>query len=214
MSAKPFYRTVGCCALAAFFMLSAGCNPFTALFFLFLMPPPKVEAKCTELEKQTVVVTAYAGRGAQFQHPGIDNDLTRGVVRELRDNVKGIKLADPNAVRQWRDEHADPELVDVGQEFKATRVLYMEVEEFTLYEQQSTLLYRGSAKVRVQVADVEKDGEIVWEDYIEVLFPPSRPIPSQEMSAQKFRALFMRYLTRNVAHQFFEYRPDEDFEVN
>ena len=214
MSAKNFHRSCACCALALAVLLTAGCSPFTALFFLFMLPPPKIDAQCTALEKQTVVVMSYASHGAQFQYPGIDNDLAKGVVRELRDNVKGIKLADPNEVRTWRDEHSDFELTDVGREFKATRVVYLEIESFTLFEQQSSLLYRGSAKVHVQVADMEKDGEIVWETFLEVLFPPSRPIPSQDMSQQKFRALFMQFVTRRLSHNFFSYRPEEDFEVN
>jgi hypothetical protein len=214
MSARTVFRPFAALAVGVACLVSTGCNPFTAIYFLFLLPPPKVPAACGALEKQTVVVLAYAGRSAQFEYAGIDNDLAKGVVRELRENVKGIKLADPNEVRVWRDKHADFELADVGREFQATRVVYIEVEDFGLYEPQSTQLYRGSARVRVQVADMEKNGEIVWETQVEPLFPGSRPIAASEMSRDRFRALYLKYLTRQVAHHFFEYRPDEDFVVN
>jgi hypothetical protein len=214
MRASTYYRPFLFALLGLACVMNSGCNPFTALYFLFLLPPPKVEAAYEGLEKQKVVVVAHVGRGVQFEFTGLDNDLLKGVVRELRENVDEIKLADPNEVRQWRDEHTDYELTDIGREFKATRVLYIEVEKFTLYEQQSTQLFRGAAKIRVQVADMEKDGEIVYDQHLEPMFPGSRPIPSSDMSTDRFRSLFVKYLTRHIAHHFFEYRPDEDFTVN
>ncbi len=214
MSKGTSYRRSLIFALSLASLMSLGCNPFTAVYFLFLLPPPKTPAAYEGLEKQTVVVIAHVGRSVQFQYAGLDNDLVRGVVRELRENVKGIKLADPNQVRHWKDEHSDWELTDVGNEFKATRVVYLEVESFTLYEQQSSQLYRGSCKIRVQVADMEKEGEIAFDTHIEQLYPGARPIPSSELSQDKFRGLYMRFLVRQIAHQFFEYRPDEDFTVN
>jgi hypothetical protein len=214
MSARPIYRRFVVVGIALASLANSGCNPLTALYFLFLLPPPKLPAACEALEHETVVVLAYAGRGARFEYAGIDNELAKGVVRELRENVSGIKLADPNEVRQWRDEHDDFELTDVGKAFKATRVLYLEIEEFTLYEANSAQLFRGSAKLRMQVADMEKDGEIVWETPFELQYPGQRPIATSEISRERFRAVFVKHLTRQVAHHFFEYRPDEDFTVN
>lgn len=209
-----YFRPVVLVALGFACLLNSGCNPLSVFYFLFLLPPPKVEAAYNGLEKHKVVVIVHVGRGVQFDYMGLDNDLAKGVVRELRENVKGIKLADPAEVRQWRDEHSDYELKDVGHEFKAARVVYLEVERFTLYEQQSSQLYRGAAHIRIQVADMDKDGEIVFDQHLEPQFPGSRPIPASEMSTDKFRALFVKFLTRQIAHHFFEYRPDEDFSVN
>jgi hypothetical protein len=214
MRANTTFRPFLFLALVLACLSNSGCNPFTAIYFLFLLPPPKVEAAYDGLEKQKVVVLAHVSHGVQFDFTGLDNELVKGVVRELRENVKGIMLAEPNEVRMWRDEHTDYELTDVGREFKAARVLYIEVEKFTLYEQQSSQLFRGAAKIRVQVADMEKDGEIVYDQHLEPLFPGSRPIPASDMSVDKFRSIFIKYLTRQVAHHFFEYRPDEDFTVN
>ena len=214
MSARSYCRSFIGLGLAVTCLVSSGCNPLTIFYFLFLLPAPKVDAACKALEKQKVVVMTYASRSAQFEHAGIDNDLAKGVVRELRDNVKGIKLVDPNEVRQWRDEHSDFELADVGRAFKATRVVYIEIESFSLYEQQSTQLYRGTAKIRVQVADMDKGGETVWDTILEPQFPGHRPIPASDMSRDKFRSIFTKYLTRQIAHNFFDYRPDEDFTVN
>jgi hypothetical protein len=214
MRANTYFRPLVLVALGFACLLNSGCNPFTLIYFLFLLPPPKVEAAYSGLEKHKVVVLAHVGRGVQFDYMGLDNDLVKGIVRELRENVHGIKLSDINEVRQWRDEHTDYELTDVGREFKAARVLYIEVDKFTLYEQQSSQLYRGAAQIRIQVVDMDKDGEVVFDQHLEPLFPGARPIPSSEMSSDKFRALFVKFLTRQIAHHFFEYRPDEDFTVN
>ena len=214
MRANYFFRSVLILGLGLAALINTGCNPFTALYFLFLLPPPKLPAAYDGLEQKTVVVLAHVGRGAQFDYAGLENDLVKGVVRELRENVKHIKIADPGAVRQWKDEHSDYELSDVGREFKADRVVYLEIERFTLFEQQTSQLYRGSAKIRIQVAEMDKNGEIEFDTHLEPLFPGSRPIPAPEMSQDKFRSLYVKFLTRQIAHHFFEYRPDEDFSVN
>ena len=214
MSARFTFRPFVAFALGLVCLINSGCNPLTAIYFLFLLPPPKIEAAYDGLAKEKVVVLAHVTRAAQFVYPGLENDLVKGVARELRENVHGIKLVDINAVRQWKDEHSDYELTDVGREFHATRVLYLEVDEFTLHEHQSSTLYRGTTKIRVQIADMEKDGDIVFDTHVEPVFPGSRPIPTSDMSQDKFRAMFLKFLTRQIAHQFFEYRPDEYFTVN
>jgi hypothetical protein len=205
-------------SLAAFALAclacAGGCNPFTALYFLFLMPPPKVPAAYDGLQKKKVALLVHASRTAQFQYAGVDNDLARNVARELRENVKAIELCDISEVREWQDENEDFELSEVGEKFQAARVVYLEVYEFTLFQEQSSQLYRGKAKIHVQVADMEKQGDVVFEEDVEVEFPPSRPIPASDMSQHKFRGLFMKFLARKTAHLFFKYRPDEDFEVN
>ena len=214
MSAKKSWRAFAAIGLGLACLINSGCNPLTAIYFLFLLPPPKVEAAYDGLARQKVVVLAHVGRGAQFVYPGLENDLVKSVARELRENVKGIKLVDLAEVRQWKDEHSDYELTDVGKAFGAKRVVYLEVESFRLFELQSSTLYRGNANIRVQVADMDKDGEIVYDSPLETQFPGSRPIPSSDMSQDKFRSLFVKYLCRQLAHQFFQYRPDEDFQVN
>lgn len=214
MSAKSSFRPFVAFTLGLACLINSGCNPFTALYFLFLLPPPKIEAAYDGLDNQKVVVLAHVSRGAQFVYPGLENELVKGVAREFRENGDDIKVVDISDVRQWKDEHSDYELTDVGRAFGATRVLYLEVDEFTLHEHQSSTLYRGTTKIRVQVANMEKDGEVVFDTHVEPVFPGSRPIPTSDMSQDKFRAMFLKFLSRQIAHQFFEYRPDEDFTVN
>ena len=215
MSNLAWRRTIVCVALSFLSISSSGCNPLAAIYFLLLLPPPKLPASCHALEGQTVVVLAYASHSVEFEHPGVDKDIVKMVVRHLRDNVPKIKIADPRDVRQWRDEHLGYELLEVGQEFEATRVLYLEIENFTLYEHQSVQLFRGRCKIRLQVADVEQDGEIVWEEIIEATYPGGQPIPADSgMSSEVFRLRFSRSLARRVAIRFFDHRPDDTFTLN
>ena len=133
MRARTTFRPIVALALGFACLVNSGCNPLSAIYFLFLLPPPKIEAAYDGLQRQHVVLIAHVARGAQFVHAGLENDLVKSVARELRENVKGIKLVDVAEVRQWKDEHSDYELTDVGKAFKASRVLYLEVESFTLY---------------------------------------------------------------------------------
>jgi hypothetical protein len=200
-------------AAAVTCLVSSGCGPASLLYLLFLMPRPTIPAAFDRLEDKTVVVVPYAGGGAQFEYAAIDSDLARRVVRQLRDNVDDIKLADPNQVAVWCDSHADYDLATLGREFKADYVLLLEIDRFSLFEPNSVQLYRGQAKVHVQVADVKQDGDVVWETYLESAFPGSRPVPATEMSREKFRQVYLERLSREVARNFFRYRPEETFTI-
>lgn len=214
MNSNPYWHRFFVVGLALSCLLAAGCNPLTALYFLFLLPPPKVPAAFDGLKKQTVVVTAHASHTARYVVPSIDQDMLKQVIPDLTENVSKIRIADPREVKDWIEDHPDYDSVELGREFEATRVVNIEVEEYDIYEQQSTNLYRGTAKVHLQVIDVEKEGEVLWDDYVEVVFPGSRPVPVEDVSRELFVIRFNKHLCRKIATKFFSYRPDEDFTVN
>lgn len=191
----------------------AGCGPASLLYLLFLMPRPKLPAKFDKLEKKTVVVAPYAASGAQFEFAAVDREVGRRVVRQLRDNVVGIRIADPNQVAVWCDAHADFDWASLGKEFKADYVLVLDIEKFTLFETNSVQLLRGQSHVHIQVADVSANGDVIWETYLESSFPGSRPVPAGEMSREKFRQLYLERLGREISRNFHPYNTEESFTI-
>ncbi|HID23662.1 MAG TPA: hypothetical protein EYP14_14875 [Planctomycetaceae bacterium] len=195
-------------------LLNSGCNPFVALYFLFLLPRPKVPAACKALEGQKVLLFTYASPTARFESPSVAQELTRRVVRHLKRNVDDIELVDLRLVEDYIDSHPDCEVTKVAEHFEATRALYIEINDFSLYERESTQLYRGRAQIHLKVYDIEKDGELVWEDCLDLVYPGVRPVPVSDVSYTAFRLKVYEYVARRIATRFFAYRPHEDFTIN
>jgi ABC-type uncharacterized transport system auxiliary subunit len=204
-------KLVGVLCLLASTLLLCGCRPAALLYFLMLAPEPQIPAKFDKLKGKTVVVLTYASANARYAHATLDTEVRQAVIRELLENVKKIRIADPDQVARWCAEHEGYSLKEVGHEFAADYVIYIEIQKFSLQEHHSPQLYRGSAAVMIQVADVHQNGQVVWETYLESVFPTSRAVPASEMSLQAFTAMYVKRLSREIARHFFPYRYDETF---
>ncbi len=193
---------------------NSGCNPFVALYFLFLLPRPKVPAACEALEGQKVLVYAYASPNARFECPTVAQEINRRVARVIKENVSKVELVDLHEAESYLDANPDSDIRKVAKHFGATRALYIEINHFSLYERESAQLYRGRAQIHLKVYDIEKDGELVWEDYLDLVYPGVRPVPTSDVSYTAFRLKVYQYVSRRIATRFFAYRPEEDFTIN
>ena len=196
--------------LAAMVCLT-GCRPAALLYYLLLAPEPKIAAEFDKLKDKKVVVHVYATAAARYAYANIEADLRRYVVRELLENVEDIQIADPDEVVRWCMENEGFSLEELGKQFDADYVVYVELQRFAISDPASPQLYRGKAAATIQVADVHQGGDIVWETYVESLYPASRSVPASEISGPKFRQVYVRRLAREIARHFFPYRPEEKF---
>ncbi len=209
----PTRRCIQAGMVAVATVMLLGCRPAALLYYLLLAPEPKIAAEFDKLEGKKVVVLIYATASARYAYPNIEADLRRYVVRELLDNVEDIEIADPDQVMQWCAENEGFSLAEVGKEFDADYVVYVEIQQFATSDPSSPQLYRGRAAATIQVADVHEDGDIVWETYVESAYPASRSVPAGEISEAKFRKIYVKRLAREIARHFFPYRPEETFTI-
>lgn len=199
---------------ASTFAGAVGCRPAALLYYLLLAPEPKIPAEFGDLKDSKTVLLLHASATAQYAHPTIETDLQRLVVRQLLDNVEGIQVADPREVATWCTEHEGFTLEQLGKAFDAKYVIQVEVHNFAIEEPNSPQLYRGHAAATIQVADVQKGGEIVYEAYVESVFPTSRAVPASEISAARFRDIYVKRVASEIARHFHPYRPEDTFTLH
>ncbi len=119
--------------------------------------PPSIEP---EFETETglsmeggekkVAVVCYAPKNLLIEFPKIDDEVASQVAYRLGENK--IAIIRPEYIRAWVDEHPDWELAEeIGKEFKADYVVQIELAAFSLYEGDSTTLYRGRTEAYVKV---------------------------------------------------------------
>jgi hypothetical protein len=77
-----------------------GCDPRP--FFYFLQPfEPTIPPPGPDLKGKKVVVLTHCTAGTQAEFPGLERDLNREFVANLKKKVKKITVVDPDKVVTW-----------------------------------------------------------------------------------------------------------------
>ena len=193
---------------AAVLLPMAGCQSiaFTvAYLFNGLDDPPE----CNKLKEKRVVVVCRQVASLQYVNGRVDQELAEHVAALLKKNVSGIKLVEPRKVNEWMDENETGEqgFTEVGKAFKADMVLGIELERFSLLDNQT--LYQGKASATVKVYDC-KTGEVVFRKSRQTLYPPHFPIQTSEMPERIFRERFIEVLADQLGRYFYAHDSNAD----
>lgn len=197
-------------ALSALFALAAsGC--YLGHFLVALTKPKEYKHIKAEyrLEAERLVIVPYVGSNIQFQYPTapveIANEVVYALGRHLKDKVRTV--VPPVAVVQWQEsnlEWPNMGLEEIGRRFQADTVLYLELEQYTMLEENSANLLRGRARARVQVAKVGSDRSPAYSGTAEVLFPKDHPVSTLQTSERTMRQGTNRLLGEEVVNKFFD----------
>ena len=194
-----------------------GCQQFIVLSYL-LGGPPSIEP---DFDTQTgesmskpnvkVAVVGYAPPELQWNFPQIHQEVAAALAYSMGQHK--IKVAHPDYVRAWVDEHRDWEdPAEIGRAFKCQYVVVVEINAFTLYEEGSTTLYRGKTEVFATVTkvDAEGHGDKIYTKSLEFAFPTKVPRSAYEQPLQSFKREFLSRLSEKLGWLFFEsYQGDQ-----
>src|SRR5687767_13566432 len=101
-----------------------------------------VPAECDALEKERVVVLCRPPASYEYRNAGAARAIGARVSALLEQNVKGVEVVSPREVDNWVDEQDWENFKDLGRSVKATRIVYIELDDFDLYK--GTTLYQGT----------------------------------------------------------------------
>lgn len=203
--------------MACVLALCCGCN-YVVLAGYLLGGPPSIEPEFDELTRKsmtahgvTAAVVCYAPTELKWDSPKIDYELSQYVTFKLRDNK--VKVVSPESVRDWTDRHPDwdtPE--EIGAALGVTYVIYIDLYEFTLYEENSTNLYRGRAEAMVSVYEMDKsgEGEKIFSKEIISRFPLLGPRSTSEVSYDIFKRQYLTRLSEDIGRLFYEHYAGDD----
>jgi hypothetical protein len=95
-------------------------------------------------------------------------------------------------------------LEEIGQQFDADYVIYLELHSLTLYEPGSgNTLYHGRADVSVHLVNVHDPESESFKDDPSYEFPVSKgPQPADDMTPRKFRQDFLTYIAKRLSWNF------------
>lgn len=203
--------------LAAFFVMSAVCITMTgcnyAIFLGYLIGgPPSIEPDFDVMTNQSmsdkdisVCVVAFAPTELKWDFPKIDHQLSRYVAFRLVEH--DIKVVNPDQVRAWLNANPDwDKAEEIGKAFECNYVIYIDMNDFHLYEENSTTLYRGRSECYISVFEMDEEGygEKTYSKEVNSKYPIRSPRSTSEMSLDTFKREYLSRLSKEIGWLFFE----------
>ncbi len=199
-------------ALAALLSSSTGCSYLLFLGYLIGGPPTiepdfDVQTKEALTDKDvSVVVICFAPTDIRYSFENIDHEIAKFVAFRLIQHE--IKVVAPDRVRDWLDQNKEwDEPSEIGAFFKATHVVYIDLSQFSLYEDDSANLFRGRSESVISVwkMDGEDDAEKIYTNEKISKFPTHQPIAASDETYQNFKARYLARLSEEIGRLFYEY---------
>ena len=206
-----------CLLSLAILLAMPGCNYFILLGYL-IGGPPQLEPL---FEKETgksftdrnirVAVVCYAPEELTKFHDNIDQMLMKRLSAMLYRNQ--IDIYNPDVIIGWMANNTDwdsPE--EIGAEFDVNYVVYVDISEFSLYERDSTSLFRGRCEAICSVYEMEADGDgkRIFNKDINSVFPTQVPRSASDVSYETFRNEYFFRLGDEIGRLFYPYGNGDD----
>lgn len=201
--------------------LCGGCNLIGA--GAQLLPPPTIEPKYKGLAGQQVAVMVWADRGIRTDFPSLSLNLSSTTQAGLKGAVAAKeKLFEKTefpysaeSIVRFQTDHPELEtepLVNVAPHMGVvTRLIYIEVEDFSTQSRMATNLVRGEMTATIRVIEIkDKKAKVAFEENgVHAVFPPKSPqegvVNMEPMVA--YRGLIGEFTTE-VLHRFVPYQED------
>lgn len=167
--------------------VTAGCAPLGVA--ASKMTRTFVKPGYEDLKNQSVGVMVTVDRGTQIDHPRLQLDVAQSVQAKLQgaqankaEELTGTtfpQTSSPAAIFafQRNNPQLDVEpVVDVAPRLGVSRLIYVEIEAFTLNPADVLELFRGEVVGRVKVVEVTNgQAKVVFDDLVSAAFPEDAP---------------------------------------
>jgi hypothetical protein len=188
MSFRDLPRLILPSALCLLPLLS-GCQALGV--FAQALPPPTVVPQYKGFAGQSVGAMVWADRGMRIEWEYIQLDLANVIQTNLQQaanpkaKVKEFKGTTfpvaPRSIIRYQQDHPEIDgqaIADIAPRLGVSRLIYVEIEEFSTRPDGGVELFRGEAKVTLRVVEVAADGtaKVVYEENeVSASWPPKSP---------------------------------------
>ena len=203
--------SVVCLAICA--LLASGCTPFAAWFASGIAKSE--DAKYKGLAKQRVAVMVWAERGTRIDFPSIQLDLGNTIQATLlakadEADVKDIQFPwEARSVIRFQKEHPELDgrsITEYAQRISGvTKLIYVEIGDFTTRSDTAVQLLRGTMIVNVKVVDLGSGKpKVVYEiNNLRSSFPPKNKEGVTDVPEQAIYAGTVKAMGLQIAQLFY-----------
>ena len=214
-------RLLGLCCLGLLLPLTGGCAIIG--YASAVIPGPGTKARYPGLQGQKVAIMTWADRGVIYDYPMLQSDVSLSVYNKLLQacdpkaktpELQGTTFVDPRQTYKFQKNHPEFEsrsLAEIAPKAAAalgcTRLIWIEIQPFSLYDPRTPVLLKGMATATIRVAEVTGDQvKIAYEEAgLSVEFPKSAPEgvpPSDAMTPTYVYRGLIDELTTQAAVRF------------
>jgi hypothetical protein len=172
-----------------FLLATSGCSVFGIA--AQALPPATITPVYEGLREQTVGVMVWVDRGLRMDYPPLQIDIANAtqlkLIKSKAKHLKGSTFpVKPASIVKFQQDYPELEaesIADVAPRLGVSRLIYIELEDFSTRSQGSVELFRGSAEVTLRVIEVKDGvGKVAYEENgVAVTFPekvPAEGIPN------------------------------------
>ncbi|MCR9198882.1 MAG: hypothetical protein NXI04_09580 [Planctomycetaceae bacterium] len=194
-----------------------GCNYFILLGYLIGGPPqlePLFEAETNKSftdRNIRVAVVCYASDDLTKFHDNIDKMLISRISAMLYSN--SIDIVNPDRVKAEMANNPEWDSpVEIGAELDVNYVVYVDIADFSLYERDSTSLFRGRCEAICSVYEMQTngDGRRIFTTEINSTYPTQVPRSASDISYESFRNEYFFRLANEIGRLFYPYGTGDD----
>jgi hypothetical protein len=201
-------------------MSTVGCNVLG--FAAYVAPRPVVQPKYQGLNGQSVGVFVWADRAIQIDWNTLPLDLAMNIQQKLQagqdrkhEREQMRFPVEPASIQRYIDDHPEvytQDITQVAPNLGVSRLIYIEIEDFTTKAPASLDLYRGSMSGTLKIVEViGQHAKVAYEeDGIKVVFPPKVPDDGTPRGNNyQFYLGTIDAFSTEIFHRLVPYRPEE-----
>ncbi len=198
-------------ALLAMSLFTGGCD-FLGMAEQNTIGVP-VKAQYSGLKKQSVAIVVYEDASTMFSYPQAQQEVSAFVAASLAKHLPKARILDYHLVLNYQNANPNWEVLPIktiGEHFSVTRVVYIELLNYTVHSQKTNYVLQGhiSAHVAVYNMKIPGDGE-VFHTNIDAVWPSAGPLPGYNTDANTVRMNTLQRFSTELAHCFYNWHDRE-----
>lgn len=197
-------------------MCAGGCNWFEyPLYVLFGDSKINIDAEYDGLAGKKIAVLVMTTPAVDFEHPYARLELTSIVSLALSERVKNATFVDVEEIDRFQREDLDwlsMGIDEIGKKFEVDRVVYLDVIQYTMIEENSVNLLRGRILAEVSVYEMEaaEANAAVYTGEVMVVHPDYAPVPVGGGARQQIELASIRLFAQELARKFTDHKIERD----
>lgn len=201
-------RTLAGLSLAASLLLLGGCKIGQLIGGMAgsaqRQGSTEFKAKYAKLQDKSFAVIVAADRSIQSEYPSVVTIITAEMSKRLSEHAGATGVLPAAEVLRYQSQHpgwvAKP-LGDLAKTLGVDRVVYVDLQDFSMTDPGNPYVYNGVASGVIHVAEVESEvaSEFAFGERVSVKFPDmSGMSPTQIPRDQVFSELTRRFIERSA----------------
>jgi hypothetical protein len=197
-----------------------GCQGLAFLGYMFAPgddDAKKVDAQYKGLDKHTLAIVIFADQKVQYEYPTAREHVAAAIAvrfadSEVRDEIKGLRVINPDAVANYQRQNLhwdDLDKTQLGKALGADYVLFVSLVEFTTREPASVNLLQGlvTAEVALYKTDLpERDARVYKGADVRVVYPKNLAGGVPGYNDSYIREETVKEFAKKVVWKFYDHK--------